>query len=524
MPFEISEELENRLIQLAADNHTTVETLLTTLIKDFPEQTTSELRLQGIIDSQIDFVCRYLPDTTLTFVNDAYCKYFSRTREELIGKPFLTFADEDARFAILARIEELKVDPTPDVRVVRTINDSGNVLWIQWVDFAITNEQGDIIEIQAVGRDITALKASEAILCEQKELLQTIFDHIPVMIVLIDANGQFKLVNQNWIDLLGWTVDDMQQEADMLSQLYPEPEYRKQALEYMTAAKFGWRDFETVAKDGSLVKAAWANKRLSDGSIIGIGQENSTRRELEQQRLYARQLEVELEKEREIIELRERFIGTVSHEFRTPLSIIMTSIDMVRTYGDSLSPNGLIDRMNKIQTQVEHMVKLLDDVLAISRNNAGKVVFKPLKFDIADFFQQMIDNLGMVDKLSHRFQLTIEATGEITADSQLLEHVFMNLLSNAIKYSPENSTISIEVRHDADDWNIVVQDKGIGIPTEDVPRLFEPFHRAKNATNIAGTGLGLSIVKQYVELHGGSVRVESVVGQGTTFQVYLPRI
>lgn len=242
----------------------------------------TEARLQGLIDSQVDLLCRYTPDTTLTFVNDAYSRFFQKPQENLLGTRFLDWADAGTHASIQERIATVLQDPAPESTVMYAPDNEGNTRWIQWVDHGITNESGRVVEIQAVGRDITIQKLVELELQRINHLLQTIIDNIPVMIAFFDAAGNFEFVNQHWVDCLGWTVEDLREHNDPLSLFYPDPVTKESVLAYMLAAAPGWREFETHTGYGHKLITSWANVKLPDGRSIGIGQDVTERKTAEQ--------------------------------------------------------------------------------------------------------------------------------------------------------------------------------------------------------------------------------------------------
>lgn len=548
MALELSAALEEQIRALAAHRQRDVETVLRDLLQaqetqgantpgtaSLAEQSRSQYahdlhalhlsqaQLQGILNSQVDLVCRYTPDTILTYVNDAYCKHFGKRREELLGQSVFLFGPEEQYGAVYDRIHEIMYHPEPDVRVFKTSLPSGEENWIQWVDFGVLDEFENVVEIQAVGRDVTALIQTQRILEEQTELLQSVIDHIPVMVVVFAPDGHVELVNQRWVQHIGWTLNEMRHQRSMLNMLYPDPVLRQQVLEHMSQRAPSWHDFEITTRDGHGIEAAWASVHLSDGRMIWIGKEIAQRKALEMQRLYAETLEIELRKERELMELRGRIISTISHEFRTPLAVILTSIDLLQRYLTILPAEKIIGKFNDMRIQIDHLVTLLEDVIEIGRGGAKRSEVTFTRFDVGAFCQRLLENARLLDRGAHQFVLDIQVRGEIEADERLLEHVFTNLLTNAMKYSPMGTTISMVILHNGEEWVFYIQDEGVGISAADLPHLFEPFHRAANVQDIQGTGLGLAIVKDYIGLHEGSVSVDSIVEQGTTFTIRLPR-
>ena len=235
------------------------------------------------------------------------------------------------------------------------------------------------------------------------------------------------------------------------------------------------------------------------------------------------ELHLSLEKEKELSDLKTRFIATTSHEFRTPLSIILSSSEMLGTYGYKWSEEKKKDLINRIIVAVKHMTTLLQDILFLNKDDAGKLEFKPEPRDLGKLIHEIMEEARSSDQREWIISLT-ESEGPqiIWVDEKLLHQILNNLLSNAMKYSPTRQEIDIELRWRSYEVEIRVHDYGIGIPAKDQANLFDSFFRADNVGSIGGTGLGLTILKRAVDHHGGSIKVESIEGAGSTFIVSLP--
>lgn len=231
-----------------------------------------------------------------------------------------------------------------------------------------------------------------------------------------------------------------------------------------------------------------------------------------------------LEKQKEINELKSRFVSVVSHEFRNPLNTILFSTELLQRYGTQLTEQKKGLCFDRIQGSVERMHQLLSDVLTVGATEAGKLQFSPQPLDLVQFCQDLVDELNLVGKEPIRFSYCIadQADSRPDLDERLLRHILTNLLANAVKYSPTEEQVDFKVSLNDRTALFWIQDRGIGIPKLDQANLFEAFHRASNVKAIPGTGLGLSIVKQCVDLHGGTITVESEENQGTLFIVTLP--
>ena len=539
-------------------------------------------------------------------------------------------------------------DPTPDVSIFQTYNTRGDKHWIQWVDYGITDAAGTVTEIQAIGRDITPLVQTQHRLRDREEMLSTLFKSIPVLLIQFSDQGQFQYVNTHWVEVLGWTGEEMRENPAFWNQLYPDLSTRQAVLQHMKGCHDEWQDFRTICRDGNPLEISWASFCLSDGRRLAIGvdvtqrkrieqklqqsaekyrnlvetahdliwsvdaegritfinqasqriyglmpdemlsrlykdfvpeeqmaindaswqtaidnndrlsnfenwvydkdghkrllntnvvltrdeagnisgsmgtaQDITHRIELENQRIYANKLESELEKEKELIKIKDQFASLISHEFRTPIAVINTSVDLIIRYFSRLSSDRILEKLVMIQKQIQSMVNLMENTLKYSRSEAGSTKFEPESVDVLALCQQVIETLKIIDTGNH--QIILEADeGFLRADPNLLEHILSNLLSNALKYSSDNNTVTVRVIQQTDRWQFEVVDEGIGIPDDDVSKLFAPFHRASNASTVQGTGLGLAIVKDYVERHNGNIIVETKLGVGTKFIFTVP--
>lgn len=247
-----------------------------------------------------------------------------------------------------------------------------------------------------------------------------------------------------------------------------------------------------------------------------------------------------LQRERELSEAKSRFIAMTSHDLRTPLMTIQSSVDLLKRYSEQFSHVKQQNHLNRISSAIERMNSMVQDVLILSEAEAGKLQLNPTPVDLVQLCHSLITELLVADKKQHKITLTHignctaalsgtdaideekEAPIQYPLDEKLIRYILTNLLANALKYSPQGSTVQFDLTCHPDKVVFRIQDQGIGIPSEDIPRLFESFHRASNVGATQGTGLGLAIVKQCVDLHGGEISVNSVVGEGTTFTVTLP--
>jgi signal transduction histidine kinase len=230
-----------------------------------------------------------------------------------------------------------------------------------------------------------------------------------------------------------------------------------------------------------------------------------------------------LQKEKELVEMKSKFVSVASHEFRTPLSTISLAAESVRNHFHQLGADDIKRKLLKIEDQAAHMTNLLEDVLTMGKSDAGKIKVKLISLDLHEFVTTLIDEVRSVAKVPRTIDLKFTSTlTTVSLDDKLFRNVFVNLLTNAIKFSPEDSVVSVRISDTSEGIEISVEDQGIGIDQEELNTVFEAFHRGSNASNIQGTGLGLSITKKAVDLMRGTIHVDSVLNKGTTFTVKLP--
>jgi len=244
----------------------------------------------------------------------------------------------------------------------------------------------------------------------------------------------------------------------------------------------------------------------------------------ERQRL-EEELRNALMKEKELSDLKSNIISVVSHEYRTPLATILSSTELLENYSHKWDQEKRQRHFKRIEYSVHHLTQLVNDVLIISKAEAGKLDFNPVPLELVEFCYQLVEELQLTASTQHNISFLCQ-TSSIKAclDEKLLRQFLTNLLSNAIKYSPNGGDVQLELECKADVAIFRIRDQGIGIPLKDQNQLFEAFHRSSNVGTISGTGLGLAIVKKCIDIHNGQIVVESEVGTGTTFIITIPLI
>lgn len=267
-------------------------------------------------------------------------------------------------------------------------------------------------------------------------------------------------------------------------------------------------------------KVAELNDQLEDKVELRTRQLQDT---LEQLEISRDELTKALSKEKELSDLKSRFVSMASHEFRTPLSTILSSASLVAKYVEADEQEKRNKHIHRIKSSVNNLTGLLNEFLSIGKIEDGKIIANNIDFNVKDMLTSLCNELEGIARNNQHIVYTHAGDKIIFSDPALLRNVVTNLVSNAIKFSSEGSTIEVNCHVSEDTVIVTVKDHGMGISAEDQEHLFERFFRGANVTNIQGTGLGLHIVGKYIEILGGKIEFESELEKGTTFIITLNR-
>src|SRR5919199_148492 len=341
--------------------------------------------------------------------------------------------------------------------------------------------------------------------------------------IFIQCGGNFVFANSATLKLYGATSRDELMGRPVLARWHTDyqeivKEHRRTILEEGIPAE--WMELKAVRLDGTAIDVEVAAAPFTYQQMRAI---QVVVRDISDRKKAEEELHKALEKERELSEFKSRIITTISHEYRTPLTIILSSAEFLEKYGHKLTEQRRLLHLKRIQTSSKHLTDLVSEVLFIGQAEADRLKFNPAPLDLEKSCREIVEEMRF--SIQSQTAITFSRRGNCTnacVDEKLLRQILINLLSNAIKYSPHGGTVWFDLECMEGVAVLSIKDEGIGIPREDLSQLFESFYRASNVETIPGTGLGLAIVKKCMDLHGGQISVETVVGVGTTFTVMLP--
>ncbi len=479
--------------------------------------TRSEEKYRQVVENANEAIA-VVQDGRIRYANPQCTRLFGFTLDELYARTFLDFVHgDDAQLVLDNYMKRMRGEDAGSSYEFRVIDKGGLIHWVhinavamQWEGRPATlNFLADVTERHELQENLARS------LAEREGILKT----EPVGISFASSR-RHRWVNDAFAAMLGYDKSELVGQSSLMH--FDDREsweaFGAEAYPTLSAGRTYVAERLMKRKDGTRFWCEVTGNAVDPGDLsrgaIWINVDVTERRRAKEEILRA------LEKEKELNELKSRFVAMTSHEFRTPLATILSSAELLEQYGARLPAEEKQDLYHSVRAAVERMTKMLDNVLIIGKAEAEMLEFNPAPSDLAAFCGSLAEEMRRAAGRGHTLDYSYEgARGAVKADEKLLRHVLVNLISNAFKYSPEGGPVNFRVRVADGAASFEVADRGIGIPPEDQPRLFETFHRARNVGNISGTGLGLAIVKKSLDLHGGSIRFDSAPGRGTRFQV-----
>lgn len=456
---------------------------------------------------------------SITYVNEAFIRKTGFAQHEVIGKtPRILQGPKTSQITKRKIRNAINKWESCRVEILNYTKEKEEF----WAEISITplwNEEGEVTHWISIQRDITKRKESEALVRRQSLIIDQIHDSV----IVTDMNGFISSWNRGAKGSFGYATEAILGEhITKLWKNHKSRSFHQSIVIPLIDKKELDIEMEMNTKNGESFPA---NLSIS---LFHDDQENSVGiiiyiKDISHQKRAEKEILNSLKREREISQLKTRFVSAVSHEYRTPLATILSSLELLEHYGDFSSPEEKQEYFQQIHTAVHRMTDLMNDVLNLNKSEAGQITFQPSWINIGLFCKELVSELQRNIKSSHRISLDIEYKNlEGEMDEKLLRHILTNLISNAVKYSPGGGTIEFKVSCENHSAVFTISDNGIGIPPESLPNLFKAFVRANNVGNISGTGLGLSIVQHFVTIHRGSIETDSTPNEGSTFRVKLP--
>ncbi len=393
------------------------------------------------------------------------------------------------------------------------------------------------LTVAQLGNQIKETERKDTELQRVNNFLNNIWNHAGAIIFVCDKEGIIQFFNPAAEKWLGYSADEVVNICSLTS-FHTKEELENRAAELsielqkpikpdfevfatLTALNHGNnQEWHYVRKDGTaffvslnVTPLKQAYNQITTG-YLGIAIDISEKKKAETE------LRAALEKEKELNELKSRFVSMASHEFRTPLSSILSSAYLLAKYITTEDQSKREKHIQRIVSSVTSLTEILNDFLSVGKIEEGNIYAKYSEYNIKEQMSLVIQELQHLLKKGQ--YISYKHTGNdtlVSLDQSMMRHIVTNLLSNAIKFSPENSSIELTTEKNENNFILSVKDSGIGIPLEDQEHLFKRFFRSSNVTNIQGTGLGLHIVSKYVELMNGNITCASKIGKGTVFTI-----
>lgn len=482
---------------------------------------------ETILERSIVGIALLDPKGRLRWANKAMGQIFGVDSEKILGvslEPY--YFSREAYLETGAAVSAAVLAGKPYEAELLMRRADGRLFWAQLSGKAVNASdlsQGTvwaIMDIDQRKRLENELKRTSA---ERELILQS-----ALVGIIYARERRYVWVNRAFADMLGYRQEDLIGQSSRI--LFPNEkswrEFGEQGYPVMARGEPFSVEWQMVRRDGTPFWTQSLGRNIDPanpraGSIWSIV-DITARKQAEEE------IRAALEKQKELNYLKSRFVSMTSHEFRTPLATILSSAELLKYYGERLPKEERAGLVDAVENAVRRMTRMMDDVLVIGKAEADRLECNPAPIDVRDFCATVIRETVRAEEAEgrrgERIVLDMPAD-EVHAslDEKLARFILGNLLSNGLKYSPDGGKVTLEVRAEPGQLRLTVTDGGIGIPAEDIPHLFEPFHRAKNVGTLPGTGLGLAIVKKAVDLHRGSIEVSSTLGAGTRFVVTLPR-
>ena len=410
--------------------------------------------------------------------------------------------------------------------VLRMKHKEGNYVWIKYSGLATYDSYGNPIKLIGTHIDISEIKEKERELEISEEKFRFIAENTTDLICQHDLNGVFTYVSNSAKDIIGYLPDELVGE-NPYDNIHPDDilELKKRHQNILSDKQLNTSTFRFRTKNNSYVWLEIISKIITDidNNLIGI---QTSSRDITERINAEQEVKMALQKERELNELKSGFVTMASHQFRTPLTVIYSNIELLNYKIASLNAGikkDIATISHRVMNEVDRMTELMNNILIFGKYESGNLKVEIQELCPNTFFEKIIETYFNDEKDNRK--IIFESLGnsrKIKSDESLLIHIFNNLISNSLKYSKNRPSPIVRISFFTDYFKVDVIDFGIGIPFEENKHLFKSFYRASNTSTIKGSGLGLIIAKQFTELLNGSISLSSEEGKGTTVTLKFP--
>lgn len=469
-------------------------------------------------------------DNPIIFFNAAFQKLTGYSEAEILNHNCRFLQGKDRNQEPLKRLRAAIKNGESCQATLRNYKKDGTMYWNDLYVFPITNDAGTVTNFIGIQNDVTLRKRTE----DERHHLASIFDESLNEIYVFDIDS-LKFINVNFGGQknIGYSLEELKNMTPLdIKPNDNETEFRN-TIDVLLKRNVEKIEFDTVhqRKDGTtypvevhLQLSNLGEKDVFVAIILDITERKNYTDKLEKEvKERTQQLKIALDKEKELNELKTKFLSLVSHEFKTPLSGILTSSQLLSKYTLSDQQEKRDKHIKTITDKVHFLNNILNDFLSIEKLETGKVNYKFSNFKISKVLNEVVYNANMLLKEGQKIKYPDNIDDlSMLQDEKIMQLVLSNLLHNAIKYSPENTVIDLHIIQNDVFTVFTIKDEGIGIPKSDQKSIFERYFRAENVLNTQGTGIGLNIAKNHIENLGGNISFESKEKVGTTFMITIP--
>jgi two-component system cell cycle sensor histidine kinase/response regulator CckA len=490
----------------------------------------SEENYRALVEDMPALVCRFLPNGTLTFVNNSYCRYFNKTRDELLGADFFQFIPAEEREEVRKQYRSLTQE-SPAINYEHQVyTPDGDVHWQRWTDRALFDEKDHLYQYQSIGFDITESKKVEQALRISEERFREMAELMPMTVFESDIIGNLTFANRKAFDNFGYSQEDFDRGVNSLDMLVPEDRQRaaENIAKIMGGEEIGLNEYTALRKDGSKFPImVHSTTIVRDGETLGIKGcliDITDRKKAEEER---KRLETQFHQAQKL-ETIGTLAGGMAHDFNNLMATILGNTSLLLYDIDTTHPH--FEPLKNIERQIKRGAELTTQLLGYARK--GKYYVEPVNLN-----QIVEESSAAFGRTRKEITIQCELADDlfvVEADQGQIQQVLLNLFVNAADAMPQGGRLVLKTSNATHNdikskqyhpaagnyLRLTVSDTGIGMDEKVRQRIFDPFFSTK-ATG-KGTGLGLASVYGIIKNHGGYIDVQSQKGQGSQFSIFLP--